>query len=491
MILGHLRSLSKDSLIYGLGNASASVVSFLLLPLYTRFLNPEDYGILAVFTMYQSIIELSVSFGLSSGLFRYYLMAKTEEEKREVLGTCFIIQVGLVVLLGAVLMGSSGLISSALFKTVDLSHKFRIVTATSLLGAVPTLFYALMRAERKTKLFSGIQIGRTMVMAVSNILLVAVLKMNYTGVILSNFIVAGLLMVSMSPFLLRKFLAPLSTRLIWRILAFVAPVFVINAFSFLLGMSDRFFLNKYLTPDQVGLYSFGNKIGSIISVGLITPFSTAVVPYALSIATRDDFKEIFSRIIKYFAMTAFFCSLPIFFFSKEIILLVGRDAYVGASSVVGPTLLAGILFGLYYAVSIQLDIVEKTYLSSFAVALGGVSSVALNLILIPKLGMFGSALSACGANAILLVAMFIFCQRMLPIPHEVGAYLKLLGLACLAVCFSWWIESHVPGVALRIVWKSVFLLLSPGALVALGILNASERKSLRRGLHKFTAAPAR
>ena len=489
-MIKHLRSLSKDSLIYGLGNASASVISFLLLPLYTRFLSPEDYGVLAVFAVYQSIIEITISFGLSSGLFRYYLMAESEEEKKQVLGTCFLIQAAFIVFLALVLFTAATPMAELLFKSSAQTHKLNIVTGTALLGALPSLFYALMRAERKTKLFASVQFGRTAVLAISNIILVAVVKMNYLGVIISNLGVSALLVLCLLPFFLKKFLAPISPALIRRILAFVAPVYAINVFGFLLSMSDRFFLNRVLSPDQVGLYSFGNKIGSVITIGLITPFSTAVVPYALSIAKQPDFKEVFARIIKYFALAAFFCSLPIFFFSKELILLIGSEAFIGSWGIVGPTLLAGVFYGLYYAVSIQLDVIEKTYLSSFAVAVGAAASVCLNLVLIPRLGMYGSALSACCANAILLITMFIFCQRSYPVPHEVGAFAKLLVLVGIAVVFFLWVESHIVGLVPRMVAKTAFLLMLPVPILLMGILNHSERLTIRRGILKLRSKPS-
>jgi O-antigen/teichoic acid export membrane protein len=69
-LINQLKIISKETIIYGIGNAAGSVVSFLLLPLYTKYLTPEDYGYLSIFSVLQSIIEISAVFGLSSGLFR-------------------------------------------------------------------------------------------------------------------------------------------------------------------------------------------------------------------------------------------------------------------------------------------------------------------------------------------------------------------------------------------------------------------------------------
>ena len=241
-MLKHLRSLSKDTLIYGLGNASVSIVSFLLLPLYTRFLTPEDYGRLSMFTVYQSVAEITISFSLSSALFRYYLMAK--EDGRPVLSTCLALQAGLILLFGLPLFFAAKPLSFALFQSGEYANQVQIVTATALLGALTSLLYALVRAKLKTTLFAIMQTIRTAGMAGMNLLFITRLHMNFKGVLLTNILIAAITLAFLAPVLWKDFAAAISFPLAKRILVFCGPIYLVNLFAFFLNMSDRFFLNQ-------------------------------------------------------------------------------------------------------------------------------------------------------------------------------------------------------------------------------------------------------
>jgi O-antigen/teichoic acid export membrane protein len=471
-MLKHIRSLSKDSLIYGLGNASSNIVSFLLLPLYTRFLTPADYGYLSVLQVYQSIAEITIAFSLSSALFRYYLMS---ENQREVLSTVMLAQLGLAAALAGPLFLSCRSLSYLFFKDGGHSSEMALVTGTALLGALSSLLFALMRAKRKTMLFAAVQILRTLAMTCLNIILIVRLKMDFKGVVITNLAVAALTLPVLLPFFWREFLAPFSWPLFRRMMVFSGPVYLVNLFALFLSMSDRFFLNRFLTPTDVGVYSFGSKIGTMVNIALITPFSTAVVPYAFSIAKREDFKQVFAKIIKYFALAALAFSIPIFLLSQEFVQVLGGARFHMAWIVIGPTLLSSILYGLYYAVSIQLDIAEKTYFSTVVVFAGGSFSILCNWLLIPRLGIMGAAASGLMANSLLLASMYVFCQRVYPVRHELRAFAAMAALvAGYGLAFAL-LQGWSGPFAAKLLAKGLLIVCLPMAVYFGGVLDTGEK----------------
>lgn len=466
-----------------MGGAAGSIVSFLLLPLYTKFLTPEDYGYLAIFSVFQSIIEITAVFGLSSGLFRYYLMAKDEAEQRMVMNTCFWTQTLFIIVLAAITLPMVSQFSQVLFGSTKYSYLFTMVTATGLLSAFGSFIFSFMRAKRKPVFFAFAQIVKVTLLTLTNVYFVAVLHWNYSGIIIGNLTVLIVITVIVLGWFSRFIGFSFSAVILKKLFVFISPIYVVNLFFLLLNLSDRFFLNHFLTPTEVGLYSYGNKIGSIVMIGVVTPFSTAIVPYALSIAKEDHFKKTFSKIIKYFLLILIYLSMCIFYFSKEIVLAVSNASYVDASGIVGPILLSSIFYGLYYNLSIAIDIVEKTYLATIVVVTGAVVSISLNYSTIPFLGMYGSALASCVSNGVLLLFMYYYCQKYFYIHYEVNAFLRVIGIIIFYSIFYF----ILPGIGIQdvmtILIKVALCILFPFLLYVFRVFDEDERKYAKKYLH--------
>lgn len=479
MLLRNIFALFKDTIIYGIGNALVSMVSFALLPLYTKFLTPEDYGYLSLFMVYQAIIDIVASFGLSSGFFRYYIMANDEAKKHEVLSTCVSAEFAFMGILFLLVIPFRSIIAQSFFHDASLAGLVVIVTLTALASSSGTIFFSLIRAKRKPELFAGIQLAKILVMTMLNIFFVVFAKLNYRGVIYANAITMVLSAVVMLIAFRREYSLYISPTFFKRLMKFVYPVFLVNVCGFVLNLSDRLFLNHYLTTKDVGLYSFGTKIGSIVSIGIIAPFSTAVVPYAFSIAKSDNFKYIFSKIIKYFILTTALCSLALLFFSRELIAVMSTKSFWESWPLVGPTLLSGLFYGVYYAISIQIDIVEKTYLATFATLAGVIISVLTNIVLIPVFKIYGSACASCLANAAMLGIMYYFCQKHNPVRYEIHAIVNfsiiLVGNVVLFIIIQRMIHPDIVSITI----KCALLLLLPMEIYFCGVLDSKEKNSVK------------
>ena len=97
---GEIGTAVKHSFIYGVGGVLVKMVGFLLLPFYTHYLSPVDYGVLEVLDVTMSLLGMFLNMGITAALLRYYGAAQTEEERRKVVGTIFVFTVvtGLAVL---------------------------------------------------------------------------------------------------------------------------------------------------------------------------------------------------------------------------------------------------------------------------------------------------------------------------------------------------------------------------------------------------------
>jgi O-antigen/teichoic acid export membrane protein len=479
MLRDHLKTVTLETAIYGLGGAASSLASFLLLPLYVHYLSPKDFGYLTLFTICQSLVQVLAGFGLTAGLFRYYLLATDESQQAAVLRICGWFQLGLIALTGLLATAAAGWVSRSLFGSTE-QHRLVLLAAGAALSAAAAQFgFTLMRAERRPLLYIGGQLARVVLLAGTGIYWVAIARQSYRGVVIGTFatelaVAAGVAWWLAGHRLLRlPAVAP--ERFAARLAKFVVPVFLINLAYFALTLADRFFLEHFISAEQVGLYSFGSKIGSVVLAGLITPFSMAVIPYALSISRQDHFRSTYSRILQYFLIVAGCASLAVFAFSRELTGLLAAPAYASAAGVVGPVLMGWLFYGIYYAISIALDIVERTDLALAAVAVGAAASLLLNWLLIPRLGMYGAALTGCLANGLMLALMYRFCQRSYRMPYDLRAGGRLL-LLLLAMAACLWTADRVVALPLirAAVKAGILLAVLPAALWRLGVPAAAE-----------------
>jgi O-antigen/teichoic acid export membrane protein len=407
-------------------------------------------------------------------------MAKDEAEQQSVVDTCFWSQTLLIAILASITIPLAGSLSFIFFGSNQYSLYLTIVAITGLLSAFGSFIFSFMRAKRKPIFFVIAQIIKVILLTLTNVYFVAVLHWSFVGIIVGNLIVFSVITIMVLIWFARFISFSFSPIYFKKIIVFVSPIYLVNVFFFLLNLSDRFFLNHFLTPAEVGIYSFGNKIGSIVMIGVITPFSTAVVPYALSIAKEDHFKKTFAKIIKYFLLILIYLSICIFYFSREIVFVVSNASYSNASGIIGPILLSSIFYGLYYNLSIAIDIVEKTYLATIVVISGAILSIGINYTTIPLLGMYGSALASCLSNGTLFIMMYYFCQKYFPIHYEKTAFFKLLGIIIFYVTSYYWLSMIGVQSGIVVLSKMVLCILFPVILFITKVFDGKEREYIKK-----------
>ncbi len=431
-MLTHLKNVSKDTLIYGIGSSLSSLVTFALIPLYGYYFSPTEYGYLTLIVTFQTILEISILFGFNTGFFRYYIMAVTEEEKNSVYSSSHLLVLitGLIVFffvfvfngeLTEFLLGDSGKVSLVY-----------IAALTAFLNSFMTIGFSQMRSERKSVQFGIFQLFRVTMIGLFNVVFIALFSMKYDGVIWGNLIASCLMTAAFYLFVTGKIKYHYSYETAKKIFLFSIPVFAGNITYYSLGFADRFFLNSFVSKEELGIYSLGVKISSILNAGLISPFSTAVVPYALSIAKENYFEATYQNIIRYFVSVLFSVSIVLMVFAKEIIGISSSPEYSMAWMIIGPVIISNVFYALFYNFTIVLDIREKTFYGLIIIAISSVVSLILNFILIKKYGIRGAIFTNIISNLTLVLLSYFFCQRIMKIRYPVFGFWVLLGIYMLS-----------------------------------------------------------
>ncbi|MDR3574512.1 MAG: oligosaccharide flippase family protein [Anaerolineaceae bacterium] len=480
-MLIHLRRLSAQTAIYGLGGIATSLASFLLLPIYTHILPPGEYGKIAVVTLMSTVLAVFLDSGLKSAFFRFYFLAETLDEKHELTGTVFIYLLLSAAVILAPLLIFFNPIAQFLFQDTSIFPFIRIAIIGTYFDVVSGIPFAIFRAEQRATPYAILSVLRVVINLTINILAVVVFHLGVAGVIYANLITSILFFLICSGLTLGSVKWTINFDLLKKLLRFGLPLVPAALATWGLALSDRFFLQRYADISVVGVYAVGYSIANIVSI-ITNWFNTAYAPYCYSLYNQPNAKSIYIRMLSY-AITLFsFVGLGISLFAQQILAFLSKPAYHDAASVVPLIVLSYLLYEVNYMITFGLDLTRKTGRYSFIVGSAAVFNLLLNILLIPRYGMMGAAVATALSYAVLLIVGYSVVQQVYPVSYEWPRLLKL-ALITAGIYFinvatktgQFWVDGGI-GLLLLLCW---FL-----ALYILGYFTQNEINTARFATQK-------
>lgn len=482
-MLSALRQLLDQSVIYGLGSVAGSMVSFLLIPLYTHHLSPAEYGQLeAILATYQIGLIL-FAWGMASSLYGTYFGRCKDDAERRTLVTTAILMVmavaGAMALLGYALAPRL----AAWLPDLDVAH-LRAVIGLAALGAVGLLPLSILRARQKPQLFVALTLSQLVLTVALNLYHVGVLRMGVDGVLRSMALVQGGLALITVGGIFWKYPLRFSPRLAWTLMSWGGLHLPNSIAAWVTQLTDRYFLMWFTTATQVGVYSLGSKLGMIVMVGLATPFSLAWPAYMYSLAEKDPegAPRIYAAALTYLMLAASTAFLGLSLFAPEILRLIATDSYQGAGEVIPLLVLASVLATAHPVFLTGVNLARRFGFYLLFTGVGAGVNVGLNWLLIPRMGAMGAALAKVASYAAVAAISYTIAQRLHPIPYD-WPRLGKLTVACLAVYLAGQLAtlSGSWSFSLRLLACLAF----PVLLHALGFFTTPEKKHLKRLLSRL------
>ena len=466
-----LKELLRHSALYGLGNLVARIVSVLLLPLYTRYLTPADYGLIETLVALSAVLTAFAAQAMKSAFFRFYFDSAEEDRRRAVIQTAFWYVMGAATTLLAAGVLSATTLSRLLFG--DGSHRGLVIAA--FVGLWAAMNYeqmtSMFRVEKRSGAYVVATLANLVVTVAATVLLVVAFEQGPLGVIVGNFtgtlaVYAGLLLHRRG-LLAFRFDRPLYRSMVRYGLPLVPSVVALWATNF----SDRFFLVKLADPHEVGLYSIGVRLASAIVIAL-TAFRMGWPPFAYSIEDDSEAKRTYSFVMTYVVYVTCWASLALGVLAPWLLRLITTSPFYPAQDVVAPLAFATAAFGGYTVAVISVGRVRATRLNWAVTGAAAVLNVALNVALIPPFGRMGAAVATLAAYLLMFAGMVWRAQTVFAVPYQ---WRRVGILVALAVGFTVLAKAaDVPlGVALLLVAAY------PLALIPLRFYLPVERARLR------------
>ena len=425
-MFSQLFRLSTHSIIYGLGATASQLVGFFLIPLYTRYLTPADYGALAIFQVTVTVLSIVFVMGLGSALFRSYFSYEDEDSRKTVVSTAFLFLTATSGVLTLLLLAFAGSFSSLLFGSGDYVSYFRIVFLTVFCDAGSVIALSVLRAREVPGQYALIALARLVLSVSLKIAFVVALGRGVLGILEAGLIAAAFIYVVLTVAVVRKAGFKFSRDELKKMLSFGLPMVPAGLSLWIMTMSDRYFLQFLSTPDELGLYSLGYQFGLVIRALLVAPFLLAWMPFIFSVAKQANAAQTYSRVLTYFSLLAMSLALALSVLGKEVLAIMATPPFYDAYKVIPLIALSYVLFGCYHVLGVGTYLEAKTkYLAVFVVC-AGVLNLGLNYLLIPDYGMMGAAGATVAAYLVLPVGSFLISRRFYSINYEWGRVIKIL-----------------------------------------------------------------
>ncbi|MFH2002677.1 MAG: oligosaccharide flippase family protein [Planctomycetota bacterium] len=474
--------LARHSAVYGVGNILSKLVGFFLIPIYTRCLTPQDYGVIELLDLTLSFIAMFVGMGLSSAVLRFYFETKDQEERNCIVSTAILFISGVSVFVVLIGVAFDSEISLLLFKTSGAALFFDFMIITFFFSGLIEIPLVMLRAQERSFVFSAVTLLRLVLALSLNIYFIVIARWGVIGFLVSSLttsVVTSLILViaTLSRARIRFSLAYLK-----KMVVFGLPLVPSSLGMFWINFGDRFFLKHYYTDWEVGIYSLGYKFAIMISFLIGQPFFLIWSTRMYQIIDQRNGERNYARFCTYLATAIVFVGLGLSLVIPSVMKIVPSEEFYIAHTVV-PIIVLGYIFrelsDFFRGV---LFITKRTFYVGLTVTITTGVSTLFYFLLIPSYSLMGAAVATLLTFAFMAGAMLFFAQRARYIKYEFGRLGVLLlvgsGLYFALRLFSW--ENPYADLVLKSGLSFCFF----PVLYLLGFFTSQEKEKLRLIVNK-------
>ena len=413
-----LRTLVKDSAVYAVGTVASQLVGFIMIPVYTRVLTPADYGIIETIVRLVDIIGLLLSLGLAEALLRHYYLAKTDDERNRLIGTVFNLNL-LVVAAGVLVFWPlSPWLTRLAFGHDRYTHYVAVSLIGMMIGSLIELPLTLWRAEGKPWRFTAISLLKLFTHLSANIVLVVWLRWGVWGVVISGLLNAVVWSVVLGVMVRLKHGIYFDKGWLASVLRYGVPLVPAGLSQFVLHYSDRFFLVRYVSESELGLYSLAYRFGMLVSVfhGIV---ALAWSPWAYRVGDNEEggvlhLARATSLILVVFACLSAFIAL----LSAPAIRLMSAPGFWKAADYVPVLALAYWFFMAQGPLGTGARLARRTDLLAAANGLAAAVCLLLSWWLIPLYGVWGAVVMTALSMLTLMGGCYYVSQKVFTVHYD-------------------------------------------------------------------------
>ena len=454
--MANLKSLAKDTAIYGLSSIIARFINYLLVPIQTaRFAaSGGEYGIITNVYAYVSLLIILLTFGMETTFFRF--MSKEGEDPKKVYSTA-LTMVMMTSLVSVVLLMTFLHPIAASVGYADHPEYVAVMYITVAIDAFMAIPFAYLRYLHRPIKFAMLKIINILLNIALNLLYLIVLpalKLNPFGIYDEQFTLDVAFV-----FYINLFCTCATLLMLWkewtaqpfkvdkntckRMLSYTWPLLVMGLAGQLNQAASQI-LFPYLYDGsqeearaQLGIYGACIKI-AMIMVMITQAFRFAYEPFVFGKSKDKDNRETYAQAMKYYLIFTLLAFLVVMGYIDILKYLIGETYWEGLR-VVPIVMAAEIMFGVFFNLSFWYKLTDRTIWGAYFSGFGAVVLIVIDILLIPRFSYMACAWAGFAAYATSMLLSYFIGQRYYPIAYpirQMSAYVLLTIVLFLAMQYA-------------------------------------------------------
>ncbi|HKV38169.1 MAG TPA: oligosaccharide flippase family protein [Blastocatellia bacterium] len=476
----------KHTLIFQIGGLANSAYGFLLLPLYVRHINTKEYGILALLIVALTFLTILFRFGLNQSFFAEYYQTDDPKQRKEVVGSALIFLVlacaaGLMVLypfsrqISALILGGDET-RTWLMQLVLVDCFFEVITL------IPD---SILRANFKSARYSALNVVALAVQLAAISYIVLRVDPSANGVIVGR-LIGSVFEAALFFWAVRQDLSlHFSSARLKSMLAFGSPLILGQLLSMLFVMIDRFFVVRYTSVPDVGVYALSNQIVMVIAILITGPFGQVWNVMRFSVMKEKGAEEYYSRVLTYIVLASMFLAVCVAAVAGDGLILEGLRSYWPCATIVPLLALASVFDNAGGVLNVGITLRKRTIYSPIVTGTALAVNIALNFLLIPRYGIMGASISTLLSYIAFCGVRFSVSNLFIKIQYDWTRVFTSTAVGGSVILIFYSID-YLRGVSpsrgtiyMSLGIKTCLALLFPLMLYAIGFYEQAERKRIR------------
>ena len=418
-----IRKIFSDTVIYTVGSVFNRLLPFLLLPLYTLYFPPAEYGVFSLVYSFWFFVSVFYLYGMETAFQKLFLEAGSEEDKKKIFSTTLLMILATSVVFSAVIYLFAGGIAGMLTGSSGNGGLIRLLALILVADSLYRFPMILINSIQRSKLYTAVNSIAVIINVAVNIVLITVFKQGIEAIFYSYLVSYSFLFLISLIYTLKYFGFSFDAVYFKKLLSSAHLFLYFGLFLISMDLIDRFILEYYKGTAVVGIYSACYRIGIVMNLA-ITGFKVAWTPFFMNLKSDESNKEIFSKIFTYFCYGGLTAFLAFSLLADDLVKVniagytLLNDKYWSGLIIVPYILLAYLFNGLYLNLNVASFFSNKIKYLIISSAAGCVSNVAFNFLLIPDYSMLGAAISTLLSYMVMFFLLYFFSQKTYRIEYE-------------------------------------------------------------------------
>jgi O-antigen/teichoic acid export membrane protein len=473
----YLKRLVSSLAAYQVADVVSKLIAVLLLPVYTRYIDPAGYGVVELLATGVIFVSIVVRFGMIEAFLRFYF-----DDEDPVRRSALVRRAASFLLITTTAAAALLASFAAPLSRIVLSHRDPTTFLVAVLGLWSftnlELAYGLLRVDERLRTYAIASLSNVLMTVAASVVLVVGFGDGARGLLLGNYGASTIVLVVLW-WTMRHRLAPRRGRPehLAALLRFGLPTVPAEASVYALSIVDRYYIYHERSQALAGLYSIAIKLAGAVAL-IVRAFQYAWPPLAYSITDDAQAARFYGLVTTYYLMVSGWVVAGLALLGRWVLALLAAREYFGAYRALPWVALGWALYGLW-VVFLVIAGRAKVTTRNFPASLAGLAAnVILILVLVRPLGIAGAGIALCGAYVVMLTVMYLLTRSAFTVDFEWLRLARLvLVMGGLAVAGDVVLPTHG---AVGLLTRAVVFLAIPAVLFGTGFAHGSELAQLRR-----------